>query len=330
MPLYMENFNPLNYRDNLAKDLKEIRKEDDHRSKMTELLDDKKDTLEYDIEKENKELNKRTKKNPESKIDILNQEIFERPKVKVVEKDISSFLPDSIKEYNSIQKIINAKYLAILLEFGEDKNSAYKAKKDAVKKEEEALSDKFNKKYPEFKKKNNQELVESIDKITGGDFMSHENLNHVIGAYTQEMQERKSYDDRFVYLHGGIKRSLRNIVHGFNPDSLIGKGETEYGDHLYFASGGNVFLKPDSTLVIFDPNESRFQKSLEIGAVNHDKSEAEMTIKAALANLKEVSKETGVTLDLKPSMKWKELAKWIIDLPAQKVYLIEEDKQVLL
>jgi len=322
------------YRDNLADDIREKRKES--KQEARDALEKEQKEERYKIAKEAKAVDLEIKK-----VESLAKEEFEKSDLSIKTIDIKDKIPEKI------QLAIDRKRLTEIKYRGQD---------EEIKKSSSKLR---------FDKEIMDEAKEFVNEITNGDFLNPERLNTAIGGYRKNLPHKMLSQSEKVLPKEKTEniRKLSKEKHKddssekvyipetstFSPgDPIIGRGDNPRFPNLWFAAGDSHWWDPVKQLVIVNPYSKRFKDSIfyartpnlineeERASINpkdmEDEEKREIVNKELNKLVQYANKNTlaGIEVCFKREEErvlFKDIADWIVDLPNGVVYKIEEKEK---
>lgn len=337
------SFESKGYRDNLAKELTEKRKES--RDDANQLLEEKKGTEEYSVAKDIKNVSSKIEKSEkEAGAELEVKEIERRDvgdKYEIKTFDISAAIPKSVQLYFDrirLQKVQELKdyplkgdyrvtgYTENIKEldgwFGDEIEGVWE---DINNKTDNFLLEETNKVFENRWKyifKIEKDAKNFINKITGGAFFDPKVFSHVIEG---EMKDKRlESEKRFPHLSEDVD---------VPREEVFGTNQTEI-NQLYFNSGGSAWYHPLKIVILCYSENKKLAGITKSASVGWNTENTPLAWKDGSLSTPEVLKAAakytnpnhggGILIKFKEEETWEEIADWIIDLWHGKLYRITE------
>lgn len=334
------SFDARNYRDNLAKDLVEKRKES--REDAKQFLDEEKTVDRYLFSEDIKNLSTEIEK---EKKEVKSDEIERRDvddNFEIQTFDISDRIPKDIQIY--FDKIRLQKIQKELTDFPvkNDYREFHKTTTHADGKRDLLLS-KLNKETQHKFEMRESEIVNKmrdydyqirdearnfIDELTDGAFYNPNMLSHVVEGNSKHPALKS--ENRFPHVN---KDSNTLQEKSFEIDNVS-------LDELWYTAGGSdqYIFDPTKVIVICDSNGKRIRESLydlhgygDSNKQDWAKTKSELPMKERFEKAMDVARKShigGICITFDTEKTWEEIADWIVDLYHGKLYkIVEKSKE---
>lgn len=292
------SFDAKGYRDNLAKDLIEKRKESKEEAK--EFADKEKATKKYQIAKEIKKIN-------------FSIEKLERDyEIKIETFDVSEKIPENIKLYLDELRLWNIKKVTSEKKYGE---RPY-ADRNLIEEAENLIDDLTE---GDFK---NPEI---LNHVIGG--FSYDRAPSYL-----RLEKRTTLSES----SGNLETTSIPIEDAFDLNEHIGFGvEAEL---WFGAGGSHWLRRPENAVIIVDPKRQEFKSIIQRILYANERYQLGKRGGVEIKDFRHMDevlnkitqnangdKEGGILIEFeKGQASWKKIAKWVVDLYHGKVYKLTE------